>query len=79
LPPCLDPGATGVQVTVGTAAAVSPLYAGFVADSVAGLYQVTVPLPASFTPAVPTAGGPIAIQVSVNGVSSPAGVMMYVK
>ena len=39
--------------------ALNPSYAGFVMDSIAGLYQIDLTLPASFTPApTPSSGGP---------------------
>jgi len=80
LPPCFTVTPTGVQVKFGTAtAATVPSYAGFVMDSIAGLYQIDVTLPPAFTPAPPTNGGPIALYVYVNGVASQNGVTIYVK
>jgi len=72
----------GVQVKLGTAAAINPTYAGFVMGSVAGLYQIDVTLPGSFTPApVPSTGGPIVLAITVGSgtVTSQTGVTIYVK
>jgi uncharacterized protein (TIGR03437 family) len=80
LPPCTAPGAAGVQVKLGTSAtALNPTYAGFVMDSIAGLNQIDLVLPSAFTPAPPSAGGPIALYVFANGVQSQGGVTIYVK
>jgi uncharacterized protein (TIGR03437 family) len=54
-------------------------YAGWVADSIAGLYQINFTLPATFTPALGASGTPLALAVSVNGVASQSGVIMYVE
>jgi len=84
--PCFPvASSTGVQVKFGTVTtAVAASYAGFVMGSVAGLYQIDVTLPSSFTPApVPSTGGPVAVYI-VDGigtsvVSSQGGVTIYVK
>jgi len=67
--PCLS----GVTLTInGTTATVA--YAGWVMDSVAGLYQVQATVPASI--GTYTAGGTVPVQVTVNGVKSQV-VTMY--
>ena len=81
LPPCFATATSaGVQVKFGTSTtAIAPTYAGFVSDSVAGLYQIDVTLPATFTPAAVSSGGPMAMTIYVNGVASQTGVNVYVK
>jgi hypothetical protein len=82
LEPCF-PVATsaGVQVKLGTnTTALVPTYAGFVGDSIAGLYQIDVTVPASgytYAPTVPTGGGPMALTILVNSVPSQTGVTFY--
>jgi uncharacterized protein (TIGR03437 family) len=76
--PCISP----VTATIaGVAATVT--YAGWVADSVAGLYQVNITVPASAVPnTYPVTGGtPISVPVlvTVGGKTSQAGVTVYVK
>jgi len=71
LPPCLS----GVSVTInGVNAPVS--YAGFVADSIAGLYQVNALVPS--TAALP-ASGQVPVVVMVGGQVSQPGVTMYIR
>jgi len=87
LPPCITAVPTFKigGVFTGTVA-----YAGFVADTVAGLYQLNVPLPATgagpFYPNYPSLNNPIAaitapvqlpLQIILNGVSQP-GVTIWV-
>jgi uncharacterized protein (TIGR03437 family) len=82
LPPCF-PVATssGVQVKLGTnTTAIVPTYAGFVGDSIAGLYQIDATVPATgytYAPAIPNGGGPITLTVLVNSVPSQTGVTFY--
>ncbi len=57
-----------------------PSYAGFVDDSVAGLYQIDATVPATgytYAPALSGTGGPIALTVLVNSVPSQTGVIVY--
>ena len=68
----------GTNAPVNLAAAAIQ-YAGFVPDSIAGLYQINVTLPATFTPALAAAGSPLALSLTVNSVSSPGGVIIYVQ
>ncbi|HTB19388.1 MAG TPA: hypothetical protein VK708_14810 [Bryobacteraceae bacterium] len=77
-PPCNSP----VTATIaGVAATVT--YAGWVANSVAGLYQVNLTVPAGAVPGTyPSAGGtPISVPVliTVGGKTSQTGVTLYVK
>jgi hypothetical protein len=65
--------------TAVTIASSAIAYAGWVADSIAGLYQINFTLPATFTPALGASGTPLALNVSVNGVASQSGVIMYVE
>jgi uncharacterized protein (TIGR03437 family) len=79
LPPCM---ATANAVTVsigGQAATVS--YAGWVGDSVAGLYQINALVPAKANPSVasPPAVSTVPVVVTIGGVSSQTGVTMSVK
>ncbi len=84
-PPCLS---AMPSVTVGTVAATSVAYAGWVADSVAGLYQVNITLPASgggpFTDvngnslAAITAPVQLPISVTAGGKASQTGVSVWV-
>jgi hypothetical protein len=84
-PPCLS---AMPSVTVGTVAATSVAYAGWVADSVAGLYQVNITLPASgggpFTDvngnslAAITAPVELPISVTAGGKTSQTGVGVWV-
>lgn len=82
LEPCF-PVATsaGVQLKLGTnTTAIVPTYAGFVADSIAGLYQIDATVPATgytYAPTLPTGGGPIALTILVNNVPSQVGVTFY--
>ncbi len=82
LEPCF-PVATsaGVQVKLGTnTTAIVPTYAGFVGDSIAGLYQIDATVPATgytYAPTVPTGGGPIALTILVNSVPTQTGVTLY--
>jgi hypothetical protein len=82
--PCFTAAAVTVTVQNGANAAVpiassSIAYAGFVADSIAGLYQINVTLPATFTPTLPVTGTPLTLTLTVNGVSSQPGVTVYVE
>ncbi len=81
LEPCFPvANSSGVQVQLGTGAVIAPSYAGFVGNSIAGLYQIDVTVPASgytYVPAVPTGGGPIALTILVNSVPSQTGVTVY--
>ncbi len=77
-PPCISPVTAtiaGVTATVG--------YAGWVADSVAGLYQVNLTVPAGAVPNTYASSGgtPISVPVlvTVGGKTSQAGVTLYVK
>jgi uncharacterized protein (TIGR03437 family) len=87
LPPCI---ATVPTVKIGGVPAGTVAYAGFVADTVAGLYQLNVPLPSTaagpFYPNYPSMNNPIAsitkavqlpLQITLNGVSQP-GVTIWV-
>ncbi len=82
-PPCFTPSGTGYQVQLGTGALITPTYVGMVPDSIAGLYQINVPIPSAYVyvPAiVGTSGGPIALTILFNGVAvSQPGVVVYVK
>jgi uncharacterized protein (TIGR03437 family) len=83
MPPCFDPSTVSIKignVTLNTAVA----YAGFTADSIAGLYQVNVVVPLSnnasltgLTPPAAATATPYSIQVSIGGVSSQTGVNLY--
>lgn len=83
LPPCFDPSTVSVKIgNVTLAGAVG--YAGFTADSIAGLYQVNVAVPlsnsvslAGLTPPAAVAPTPYPLQVSINGVWSQTGVNFY--
>ena len=81
-PPCF-PTATsaGVQIVLGTnVTPLVPSYAGMVADSVTGLYQIDVTVPSTgytYAPTLPTGGGPIALTILVNSVASQSGVTLY--
>jgi uncharacterized protein (TIGR03437 family) len=88
LPPCLSAPATIPTVTVGGQPA-TVTYAGWVPGSVAGQYQVNVKLPGSAAGTfISSAGTPIAppltaamqlpVLVSARGLSSQAGVTMWV-
>jgi uncharacterized protein (TIGR03437 family) len=75
LPPCFS---TKNYVTVdinGVAATVS--YAGWVADSVAGLYQINAAVPKTATTSATAVSVPVT--VTVDGVAAQTGVTMYVK
>jgi len=69
-PPCF---ATSPTVTIGGKAA-TVTYAGFVADSVAGLYQINATVPATGV----TPGTAVPVVVSVGTAASQAGVTMAV-
>lgn len=86
--PCLTVLPT---VTIGGVPAGTVSYAGWVADTVAGLYQINVQLPATgagpFYPNWPLTSNPIAslttavqlpVQVTVGGVTSQAGVTLWI-
>lgn len=86
--PCIDTGSANVpSVSIGGVAG-TVVYAGFVPDTIAGLYQLNVTLPGSaagpFTSAsgsaVSTITAPVQlpIVVTANGHSSQAGVTMWV-
>jgi len=70
--PCFASPVTVVVTIDGKAATVS--YAGWVADSVAGLYQIN-----AVVPATATSGNAIAVQVSVGTAKSQAGVTMAIQ
>lgn len=70
LPPCF---ATSPTVTIGGQAA-TVTYAGWVADSVAGLYQINATVPSKAT-----AGNSVPVVVTMGGVSSQAGVTMAIQ
>lgn len=75
LPPCF---ATKNYVTVninGQAGTVT--YAGWVADSVTGLYQVNVTIPSKATTSATAVSVPVTM--TVNGVAAQTGVTMYIK
>ncbi len=87
LPPCITSVPT---VKIGGVSTGTVAYAGFVADTVAGLYQLNVPLPATtagpFYPNYPSTNNPISsitapvqlpLQITLNGVSQP-GVTIWV-
>ncbi len=86
LPPCISSVPTFKIGGVSTGAVA---YAGFVADTVAGLYQLNVPLPSTtgtFYPNYPLTNNPITnitapvqlpLQITLNGVSQP-GVTIWV-
>jgi uncharacterized protein (TIGR03437 family) len=69
-PPCF---ATSPTVTIGGAAA-TVTYAGWVANSVAGLYQINATVPSKGLIA-----GPVPVLVTAGGVTSQAGVTMVVQ
>jgi len=76
LPPCF---ATKNYVTAkinGVAATVD--YAGWVADSVAGLYQINVTVPATATTSTLTAVS-VPVVLTVDGVQTQPGVTLYIK
>jgi uncharacterized protein (TIGR03437 family) len=70
LPPCF---ATAPTVSIGGKPA-TVTYAGWVADSVAGLYQINATVPSGAT-----AGAAVPVSVTVGGVISQVGVTMAVK
>jgi trimeric autotransporter adhesin len=70
LPPCF---ATAPTVSIGGKPA-TVTYAGWVSDSVAGLYQINATVPTGAT-----AGAAVPVSVTVGGVTSQAGVTMAVK
>jgi uncharacterized protein (TIGR03437 family) len=77
-PPCIS---TVTATIAGVTATVS--YAGWVADSISGLYQVNLKVPATAVPnTYPSAGGsPISVPVvvTVGGKNSQTGVTLWVK
>ena len=83
LPPCL---ATAPTVTIGGVAATSVLYAGFVPDTISGLYQINVKLPGSAAAymlngvSVSPVVSPVLlpVTVTVGGVPTQAGVSVWV-
>jgi uncharacterized protein (TIGR03437 family) len=72
LPPCLATSGA-VTVTIGGKSATVG-YAGWVADSVAGLYQINATVPATAA-----SGNSIPVVVTAGGVSSQAGVTMAIQ
>lgn len=70
LPPCFSSNPT---VSIGGVSA-AVTYAGWVADSVAGLYQINATIPTKAT-----SGTAIPVTVTVGGVSSQAGVTMAIQ
>ena len=70
LPPCFSASPT---VSIGGKSA-TVTYAGWVADSVAGLYQINATIPAT----APT-GAAVPVTVTLGGVSSQAGVTMAIQ
>ena len=72
--PCMG----GVTATINAVTA-TVTYAGWVADSIAGLYQVNLSVPSGALPN--GASGPTAVPVvvTIGGKGSQAGVTMYVK
>jgi uncharacterized protein (TIGR03437 family) len=87
LPPCLTVEPT---VSIGGVDTPAVLYAGFVGDTVAGLYQINVQLPATQNTLYPnfpshtgaitnlTAPTQLPVFVTIGGVTSQAGVMLAV-
>ncbi len=83
LPPCFDPST--VLVRIGNLVLPSAVvYAGFTADTIAGLYQVNVVLPASSSsalagllPAPAATATAYPIQVSIGNATSQNGVNVY--
>jgi uncharacterized protein (TIGR03437 family) len=72
--PCMG----GVTATInGVAATVQ--YAGWVEDSIAGLYQVNLLVPAGGLPTGASGATSVPVQVTIGGKSSQAGVTMWVK
>jgi uncharacterized protein (TIGR03437 family) len=74
LPPCFTTKSY-VTVTIGGVAA-TVTYDGWVAGSVAGLYQINVTVPKATTSTTPVS---LPVVVTVNGVPAQTGVTMYVK
>lgn len=70
LPPCFSANPT---VSIGGKSA-TVTYAGWVADSVAGLYQINATIPTAAT-----SGAAIPVTVTVGGVSSQSGVTMAIQ
>jgi len=68
--PCF---ATAPTVTIGGKAA-TVSYAGFVADSIAGLYQINAVVPTTVT-----SGSAVSVQVAVGTATSQTGVTMVVQ
>ena len=69
LPPCMvNSGSTAVTVSFNGGAAQPATYAGFVGSSVAGLYQVNVPVPSGLATTAPVT---IPLTVTMNGQTSP--------
>jgi uncharacterized protein (TIGR03437 family) len=79
LPPCMAT-ANAVTVTIGGQTA-TVSYAGWVGDSVAGLYQINALVPAKANPskATPPAVTAVPVVVTVGGANSQTGVTMFVK
>ena len=83
LAPCFDPSTVSVKIgNVTLVAAVA--YAGFTADSIAGLYQVNVGIPlsnnaglAGLTPPAATVATAYPLAVSIGGTWSQTGVNVY--
>ncbi len=76
--PCISPVTASINSVAATVT-----YAGWVADSVAGLYQVNITVPAGAVPGSYPAGGgtpvSVPITVTVGGKTSQAGVTLWVK
>jgi uncharacterized protein (TIGR03437 family) len=73
LPPCFATTATTPTVLIGGSAA-TVTYAGWVADSVSGLYQINATVPSKAA-----SGAAIPVVVKAGGVSSQAGVTMAIQ
>jgi hypothetical protein len=83
LAPCFDPSTVSVKIG-NTTLPGAVAYAGFTADSIAGLYQVNAAIPLStnaslgaLTPPPASVSTPYPIVVSIAGVSTQAGVNVY--
>jgi uncharacterized protein (TIGR03437 family) len=78
--PCFPlSGGTAPVVTIG-GVVTTITYAGFVSGSIAGLYQIDAVVPTPTTPAGYSSGvaAPYPVVVTINGVSTQAGVTMYI-
>ncbi|HLK64651.1 MAG TPA: hypothetical protein VKU19_14500 [Bryobacteraceae bacterium] len=83
LPPCFDPSTVAVKIGNVILSNVVA-YAGFTADSIAGLYQMNVAIPLSsnaslsgLTPAAAAVSTAYPIQVSIGGAASQTGINIY--